>query len=70
MPHGQRFPYVQLDPSVGDASALPYVLITLRHAQNTASVSALVDSGSAVNVLPYDVGRQLGADWERQTIAV
>ena len=33
-------------------------------------VSALLDTGSAVNVLPYDAGLQLGAVWERQTTTV
>ena len=27
----------------------------------------LIDSGAAINVLPYDVGLQLGAIWEQQT---
>jgi len=35
-----------------------------------ATVSALVDSGSAVNVLQYGVGLQLGLEWERQATPV
>jgi hypothetical protein len=27
----------------------------------------LVDSGAALNVLPFQVGLQLGADWDKQT---
>lgn len=34
------------------------------------SVTALVDSGAALNVLPYDVGVHLGGDWEEQAIPV
>ena len=30
----------------------------------------LVDSGAAINVLPYDLGLQLGAVWEQQTTTV
>ena len=70
MAQAQRFPYVEFDPSLGHASALPYVPITLELGQNVASVSALLDSGSTLNVLPYEVGLQLGAIWERQTIPV
>ena len=70
MPQGQRFPYVQADPSLGHASALPYLPLTLEYEGNVASASGLVDSGSALNVLPYDVGRELGAVWQRQTIPV
>ncbi len=60
----QRFPYVEIVPSLGAASALPYVPLT-RH-EREVSVSALVDSGAALNVLPYAVGVALGADWQQQ----
>ena len=70
MLEAQRFPYVELDPSLGAASALPYAPITLEREGNVANVSALVDSGAALSVLPYDVGLQLGAVWEQQTIPV
>jgi hypothetical protein len=70
MPDAQRFPYVEIDPSLGAASALPYAPITLELDGNTTDVSALVDSGAALSVLPYDAGVQLGAVWEQQTIPV
>ena len=66
----QRFPYVQVDPSLGVASALPYIPVTLTHGQQEIVASALVDSGAAINVLPYHVGLQLGAVWEQQTVPV
>ncbi len=66
----QRFPYVQVDPSLGAASALPYMPITLTYGQNEIAASALVDSGAALNVLPYNIGVQLGAVWEQQTVPV
>ena len=37
MPDAQRFPYVEIDPSLGSASALPYVPLTLEHRGNAAS---------------------------------
>ncbi len=66
----QRFPYVEIAPSLGAASALPYVPLTLRHHDHVVSVSALVDSGAALNLLPYDVGAELGGDWRQQTVPV
>jgi hypothetical protein len=33
-------------------------------------VAGLLDSGSAVNVLPYPIGIQLGAIWEEQTTSI
>ncbi len=70
MSESQRFPYVEIDPSLGAASALPYAPIALELDGNVANVSALVDSGAALSVLPYDVGVQLGAVWEQHTIPV
>lgn len=65
-----RFPYVQVDPSLGAASALPYPPITLVHGQHGIEASALVGSGAALNVLPYNLGVELGAAWEQQTVPV
>lgn len=42
--------------------------ITLTRNGNSVNVTALVDSGSTLNVLPYDVGAQLGADGDRQRV--
>jgi hypothetical protein len=33
-------------------------------------VSGLLDTGSSVNVLPYEIGLTLGAVWERQRLSV
>lgn len=43
--------------------------ITLQAAQ-TVAVSALLDTGAAVNVLPYNIGLQLGFIWDQQTTTV
>src|SRR5438874_1491536 len=40
--------------------------LTLTAGQSIA-ISGLVDSGAAINVLPYALGVQLGLDWEQQT---
>ena len=70
MSDSQRFPYVEVDPPLGAASALPYAPITLALDGNVVNVPALVDSSAALSVLPYDAGVQLGAVWEHETIAV
>ena len=69
-PLTERFTYVEIDPSLGSASALPYVPIMLRYDEREISASGLVDSGATLNVLPYDLGLQLGAVWKRQTTPV
>ncbi|WP_245876251.1 hypothetical protein [Tychonema bourrellyi] len=61
MPSTIEFPF-------SDDEALPTIPITLSHAGFSVSANALLDTGSAVNLLPYDIGLQLGAIWEEQTI--
>jgi hypothetical protein len=65
----QQFPYVPRDPSLGQASLAPMLPLTLIGRQSVTT-SGLVDSGAAVNVLPYTLGLQLGFDWDQQTQAV
>lgn len=68
--HAQRFPYVEIEPSLGVASALPFVPITLAYGQRQLLASGLVDSGATVNVLPYRLGLELGALWEQLSVPV
>ncbi len=49
---------------------LPLTEIALHHGGHEITVSALVDSGAAMSVLPYDVGLELGLIWEEQTVPV
>ena len=60
MPSTIEFPF-------SDDEALPTIPITLHHAGFSVSANALLDTGS-VNLLPYDIGLQLGAIWEEQTV--
>ena len=66
----EQFPFVDMVPDLGEASQLPYLPMTLTSQERSVSVQGLLDTGSAVNVLPYDVGVQLGAVWEHHTIPV
>lgn len=56
----ERYAYVERDSSLGPASLAPLLPITLTGARSIV-VSGLLDTGATVNVLPYDVGEQLGA---------
>lgn len=62
----QQFPYVPRDPSLGNASLSPMLPLTLIGGQQVTT-SGLVDSGAAVNVLPYALGVQLGYAWAQET---
>jgi hypothetical protein len=65
----QQFPYVPRDPSVGNASLAPMLPLTLIGSLQVAT-AGLVDSGAAINVLPYALGTQMGFDWAQETRAV
>lgn len=53
---------------LSDDEALPTIPIALSYKNFSVSANALLDSGSTVNLLPYDIGLQLGAIWEEQTV--
>jgi hypothetical protein len=59
-----RFYYSTTDPSQNEFDSLPRVPITLRREGYTVEAHGLVDSGATVNVMPYEVGLQLGATWD------
>lgn len=65
----QQFPYVPRDPAIGNASLAPMLPVTLSGIQSVAT-SGLLDSGAAINVLPYALGMQLGFVWNQQTRSV
>lgn len=47
-------------------SGLPFVDLTLTYGGQSIVKPALVDSGSTINVLPYEDGLDLGLSWEAQ----
>ena len=65
----QQFPYVVRDRGLGNASLAPMLPLTLIGSCEL-SAPALVDSGAALNVLPFSVGTQLGLAWDQQTRTV
>jgi len=60
----QRIKYTPIPSFPG---GMPFIDIQLTHNNRQSSVSALVDSGSALNILPFDVGLELGFNWKTQT---
>jgi hypothetical protein len=63
----QRFQYTKSQKFPGLAG-MPFLSLKLTNQTHTVSVRALADSGATVNVLPYDIGLQLGLIWEVQRI--
>ena len=67
---GKRFPFIERTNSLGLSSTLPYLPITLTYRNRSVEAMALLDTGASVNVLPYEIGLQLGAVWEEQTVPI
>lgn len=59
----QRYSYT---PHPQFPVGMPLVEIKLPHTSHNIVASALVDSGAALNILPFDLGLQVGLDWTRQ----
>ncbi|MCX5934030.1 MAG: hypothetical protein NTU99_04475 [Pseudanabaena sp. LacPavin_0818_WC45_MAG_42_6] len=66
MLNGQRFNFIEKVDSSGRSVVMPYLPLRLTNGR----VAALLDTGASVNVLPYDIGLQLGASWEEQTLLI
>ena len=64
----QRYQFTPSKAFPGLRGGLPFVDISLTHKGQGLHVSGLVDSGSTINVLPYDYGLQLGLDWHSQDL--
>jgi len=63
-----RFPYVAANNL--STSLMPRLPMVLSLGGRSVEVNGLLDTGAAVNLLPYRVGLALGAVWEDQTIPV
>jgi hypothetical protein len=70
MRDSQRFNFIEGFDAFGVADAVPKMPLTLTYRNSSIDVLALLDTGASVNVLPYNVGVELGAVWEEQTMAV
>jgi hypothetical protein len=63
-----RFEYAA--PPSGALFGKPLATVTLSRHEHEITVSALVDSGATISLLPHDIGRQVGLVWDEQTISI
>jgi hypothetical protein len=59
-----RFKYSTTSPAQNEFDSLPRLSLSLRREDRIVESLGLVDSGATVNVLPYELGLQLGGVWE------
>jgi hypothetical protein len=60
------FPFMDATPAQPGTSLMPLMPFVLSHGEHQLSVVGLLDTGGAVNVLPYSLGEQLGLRWDEQ----
>jgi hypothetical protein len=70
MRNAERFAFTAADSKLVEASFQPYLPITLTYHGQSRTVSSLLDTGATVNVLPYQVGLDLGTVWEQMSVPV
>ena len=61
-----RFQYSTTDSSQNQFDSLPRLPLVLNLDNRAVEVVGLLDSGATVNVLPYEIGTQLGATWDER----
>ena len=66
MNEAARFPFVDANPVQPGTSLLPLLPFALSQGSRRVEAVGLLDTGAAVNVLPYSLGEQLGFVWEEQ----
>jgi Aspartyl protease len=70
MVDAQKFPYKIIDSSLGIVDRMPYLPLKLSLNGQSLNAKGLLDTGASVNVLPYELGLQLGLIWEDETLSV
>jgi hypothetical protein len=70
MSNPKRFPFIERRNPSGEVNVFPCVPISLSYRDRTSTVFGLLDTGSSLNVLPYNVGLELGAIWEKQNLSI
>jgi hypothetical protein len=64
-----RYQYSTISPTQNEFDSLPRLPLVLQRDALRIEAVGLVDSGATVNVLPYELGLQLGGVWnDRQAI--
>ncbi len=70
MLNGQIYHFTERTNNLGQVVIMPYLPLILTLGNLSIEVMALLDTGASVNVMPYDIGVQLGAVWENQTVSI
>jgi len=61
-----RFKYSTTNLNQNEFDSLPRIPLTLQQGDRVFETVGLVDSGATINVLPYEIGLQLGSIWDER----
>lgn len=61
-----RFKYSTTSANQNEFDSLPRIPMVLRRGDRSTEAIGLVDSGATVNVLPYELGLELGVIWDER----
>jgi hypothetical protein len=70
MLNGEKYSFAPKLDRFGEVSYAPYLPIRLSYRDRSIDVMGLLDTGASMNVLPYEIGLQLGAVWEEQNFII
>jgi hypothetical protein len=65
-----QFLFLPRHPNFGAAGLFPIMPIELHDQARAVPALGLLDTGSSINVMPYDIRLQLGLDWAQQKFAL
>jgi hypothetical protein len=63
-----KFPFISVNPALGEAGFRPILPIALTNSDRMVMAEGLLDTGAMVNVLPYEIGLELGFVWNEQNV--
>ncbi len=64
MTSAERYPFRVRDATFGGSSLQPLLPLRLSHDRLVVETLGLVDSGSSLSVIPWEIGLRLGLDWD------
>lgn len=65
-----RFKFSTTHPSQDELDSMPRVPLTLEANGRHLETNALVDCGAMINVMPFEIGHQLGMTWNEREAKV
>jgi hypothetical protein len=66
----ERFQFIATDGTSGEASLMPHLPITVFYQDRSTNCLGLLDTGATVNVMPYHIGIELGAEWKQEAATI